>query len=292
MPEIIFISIGQKAAQIIASTTSATVQSKTSKGIFLSTSTGWLVFLSFERYRGPLTINLSVRAKNADLFPLDEEILCNSEGMVFPQMGIDIGLSGVPIWNPPPPQSDLQNMGFREADVKELIESYNRDNTHLLRAVLGPPAHDNVTGRSITNLQHAIASLTQPLKHGQWALVTSVIKPVIGMGEGLTPAGDDFVIGMFTSLSRWFPDQKTEYKEQLFAPVIDYAYQKTTTLSANLIECAAEGQADERIITACDALMTGSADPGQAVNALLTWGSTSGAAALAGIAAASVNLYS
>ena len=68
--------------------------------------------------------------------------------------------------------------------------------------------------------------------------------------------------------------------------VIEAAYRATTTISANLIECAAAGQGDERLITVVDGIATGSASIDECVECVLDWGSSSGIDALVGMAIA------
>jgi hypothetical protein len=66
--------------------------------------------------------------------------------------------------------------------------------------------------------------------------------------------------------------------------VIDLAYQRTTTLSANLIACAAHGEADERLINAVDGIVTGTPSHAACVECVLGWGHSSGLDALIGMA--------
>ena len=60
-----------------------------------------------------------------------------------------------------------------------------------------------------------------------------------------------------------------------------------TTISANLIECAIDGQGDERLIAAGDSIIVGSTAIDECVAGLLDWGSSSGIDALIGMALAS-----
>jgi hypothetical protein len=101
----------------------------------------------------------------------------------------------------------------------------------------------------------------------------------------LTPSGDDLVIGLLLSLNRcrdavW----PREDRHKLNRQVVAAAYRNTTTLSANLIECAALGQADERLINAVDSIAYGVVRGPQVVDDLLGWGNSSGVDALAGMA--------
>jgi hypothetical protein len=68
--------------------------------------------------------------------------------------------------------------------------------------------------------------------------------------------------------------------------VIEAAYRVTTTISANLIECAADGQGDERLVTVADGIVTGRPAIEECVECVLEWGSSSGLDALAGMAIA------
>jgi hypothetical protein len=63
---------------------------------------------------------------------------------------------------------------------------------------------------------------------------------------------------------------------KLNSQIVASAYSKTSTLSANLIECAAHGQADERLIEALDWLMSGITPDHSSLEKLLRWGKTSG----------------
>ena len=60
--------------------------------------------------------------------------------------------------------------------------------------------------------------------------------------------------------------------------------ERTTTISANLIECAAKGEADERLINIVDGIMTGQPSLEDCVDCVLAWGNSSGTDALIGMA--------
>jgi hypothetical protein len=62
----------------------------------------------------------------------------------------------------------------------------------------------------------------------------------------------------------------------LNALLSEAALQRTTLLSANLVACAAQGEADERLITALDGLVTGAIPAQACAEALAVWGHSSG----------------
>ena len=77
-----------------------------------------------------------------------------------------------------------------------------------------------------------------------------------------------------------------ENLDQINQEIVSAAYQKTTTLSANLIECAVQGLADQRLVAALDWLVSATGESMQVIERLLSWGSSSGGDAFVGFAAA------
>ncbi|MEK7786367.1 MAG: DUF2877 domain-containing protein, partial [Chloroflexota bacterium] len=99
-----------------------------------------------------------------------------------------------------------------------------------------------------------------------------------------TPSGDDVVAGLLLALDRWRPVLWPGGDlGRLNALVVEAAYKATTTLSANLIECAAQGESDERLVTALDSIVTGQPAASECAPLLLGWGNSSGADALVGM---------
>ncbi len=105
----------------------------------------------------------------------------------------------------------------------------------------------------------------------------AAILPFIGEGQGLTPSGDDFICGVLLILNRWKAVLQPGIDLKRFnSRIIDHALANTTALSANLIELAAKGQADERLIGVVDYLFTGVSSTDDMRAALLSYGSSSG----------------
>jgi hypothetical protein len=99
-----------------------------------------------------------------------------------------------------------------------------------------------------------------------------------GLGGGLTPAGDDFLMGVM--LRAWLAHPQPEAFCQELAEV---AVPRTTTLSAALLRAAARGECSATWHTLLDALQGESkCTLTQAVAGVLSYGHTSGADSLAG----------
>ncbi|MBL6962162.1 MAG: DUF2877 domain-containing protein, partial [Anaerolineales bacterium] len=129
-----------------------------------------------------------------------------------------------------------------------------------------------------------IEEIRNQIAVGNLLPLSQTIQSFLGLGGGLTPSGDDFVIGLLLSINRWstifhqIKNLATFNKE-----IVEAAYKHTTTLSANLIECAALGSADERLIQAVDHLATGKYNRDEVIPGLLSWGNSSGVDALVGM---------
>jgi hypothetical protein len=94
-------------------------------------------------------------------------------------------------------------------------------------------------------------------------------------------------LGLLLALNRWAYRLDYDLEIEKFSQgIVHHARQKTTTISYNLLECASEGQADERLVKALDGLFTGQFCPDECAAQLLTWGSSSGCDALVGMALA------
>jgi hypothetical protein len=95
------------------------------------------------------------------------------------------------------------------------------------------------------------------------------------------------IIGLLLAINRWQNFTAVRGNLDHFnQQIISSAYQKTTTLSANLIECASRGLADQRLVDALDWLVSEIGNDVRVIDELLTWGSSSGADAFVGFAAA------
>ncbi len=266
--------IGAIAAQVVAQDQAATVWGVASRGIFIHLTAGWLVFLSYEPFRGPLTLN--IRPNQALLRNLKpgQPIRVSGGNLYFAAAGVAIQTSGSAPWSVPqrPPVSPTALAGR--------FERLRLISQHILSQA------DDETS-FINHLIHQAVAGATPLPDPSASKILDFIEDDLGRGEGLTPAGDDRALGFLLALNRW---------ADLLCPRLDLAEvnwrltqaarRKTHSLSANLIECAARGQADERLVWALDGLLTGQPEPAACASRLLSWGHTSGVNALLGMAQA------
>jgi hypothetical protein len=199
------------------------------------------------------------------------------------------------VWRPPsPPASPLPEAERRKR--LDLAASLVIDRqaiaglAPLLPTILRSPETVPPSPPDLSSLQADILQRYEQLRSSPHPNYTQFILSLLGEGDGLTPSGDDFVAAFLLAHQRWgwalCPNHDPGTLDQT---VVEAAYQRTTRLSANLIECAANGQADERLIAALDWLVCRTSLDTSVIDALLDWGNSSGCDVLTGFIA-SLNL--
>jgi hypothetical protein len=126
-----------------------------------------------------------------------------------------------------------------------------------------------------TAMREAIAQANAPE-------LETAVSQLAGLGPGLTPAGDDFLLGLLLSL--WATQPEAEVVK-LAKRVVETAVPRTTQLSAAWLQATAQGEAWLAWHNLLEALLVGG-DWQQAFNRILNNGATSGIASLNGFVAA------
>jgi hypothetical protein len=112
---------------------------------------------------------------------------------------------------------------------------------------------------------------------------------LIGWGEGLTPAGDDFIVGLFAGLDALARGdaERLSFRDALAERVTARTH-RTTPIAAHALRLAAAGawsaRVDRLLAALCDS--EGTHDVEAAFDGLLALGATSGADTASGIVAA------
>lgn len=284
------INIGDCAYDRLQRNIKAQVVGATSKGIFLQDTQGKIVFITCEKYRGPLTLNLSGRYKLRDVFTIGD--CCQSDGryLQFPKCDILIQ-NKVSIWRPPPIK--FTNSTFDDAKerclilAKKLIETY--DNSifiPFLNAIAKRPNDNSVAGNEwIIEAYRLLPGINEADIMG----MSEIIPGLIGYGPGLTPSGDDFICGY--ALASFYLSKLTNFSIGKHELVINHKQsldKQTTNLSAQIIHCAIMGKADERLTNSLRWVAHGGPGIENIKEELLTYGSSSGIDSYAGILSAMI----
>ena len=124
-----------------------------------------------------------------------------------------------------------------------------------------------------------VARLIVALEGGDRSGAADVAARLIGLGPGLTPSGDDVLVGIEAALHAL-----AQPSAGFLALAIGDVEERTTTLAATLLRHAAAGEFAERLHTLLAALL-GSNDEmiPAAIGRAVAWGATSGTDCLLGV---------
>lgn len=286
------LSIGNIAFDTLSAVQEGRVIGKTSRGIFIKSANKWSLFISSELFCSPLTINLLDEGGLFEKITHGMPIQISSGQLIFQDAHLSLSTRNSAVWGPPLPSVRPLPESIRLERVISAAQQILKDKkgtglAPLLPFFLDYPELQDFSSPDLSPFQIDLRHLIDKWRSSAYPDLINILISFLGKGTGLTPSGDDFVIGYLLALNRWgvalFPGYDPE---RLNHAIVDAAYENTTTLSANLLECAAGGQGDERLIDALDWLMSGpSPDPGF-IDKMLGWGSSSGIDVFAGFAAA------
>lgn len=291
-------ALGERAGRILAAGGSAQVIGSTSRGLFLVNPSGEVVFISYESWRGPLTINLAASTTGLTYlkssFPFSrvqqgDEVQFQADLVRFLSAEIKIQTGQIAGWTAPVPLT-IENEGLSERlkTIANLVRESGRNKgwAALMPAWVDQDAAENLPG-FLAEIRTLISQIRISLENEDGAGVISGITQLLGKGDGLTPSGDDLVIGLLLASGR-YPElcHPILQQESLRQTAASLARKKTTWLGASLIESAQQGQADERLVSSLDGVVSGLPEPGEAASLLQAYGSSSGGDAFIGISTA------
>ena len=288
------LAAGETAFLELSRRQSGQVFGVTSRGIFIRLEAGGLIFFSFEKFRGPLTVNLAKPFTPFQALQNGESVTTGENRLNIIAAHIEVLAAPEVVWHiPPADPCQVAPVPQRVARCASLAARLvaEKDN-----AGFSPILYDLLSlagGVSESQIEPALQplftlahQLPNRLQEKDLSSVLEILAAFLGSGRGLTPSGDDFVMGLLLMLNRWPPSGwNSSLLAALNARLVAAARQRTTSLSAALLACAARGEADERLIAALDFICTGQGDEAGQVAGLAGWGASSGLDALAGMAA-------
>ncbi|MDX1688147.1 MAG: hypothetical protein R3248_09215, partial [Candidatus Promineifilaceae bacterium] len=135
--------IGYLARQTVATRQRAKVLGSTSRGLFLQTTGRWLIFLSYERYRSPLTVTLRDSAAALHSVEKGDTILIQEQRLTFVAANAGVILPES-AWRPAAPPDALGSFPDRVERLRQMavgvIETgREREFGLLLRPLLSLP---------------------------------------------------------------------------------------------------------------------------------------------------------
>ncbi|MCL4562816.1 MAG: DUF2877 domain-containing protein [Chloroflexi bacterium] len=280
-------SIGSAARSLLKLACLGEVRGVISRGIFVHLPPNRMIFLSYEPFRGPLTINIDPRAGRLTQIEAGDPVSIHAGRLRFPAPNPTISTMEARVWQAKPTLYNGEPFEDIAARLNAVITAVRerKNGAGLIRYTSRRQESPGISYASpdYPGLPGLLEECMNAARSGLHSGLERACEKFLGLGIGLTPSGDDFIIGVMLALSSFRSHIEASQSEAFTRSLIDAAYAITTTLSANLIECAAAGQADERLIAAMDAIISGHPAVERCVEGLCSWGNSSGADALLGM---------
>jgi hypothetical protein len=201
-------------------------------------------------------------------------VRCSPDEIRIGSVAVD--LSKAQIWDPKPAWEDI--LPETLARTRQILEDFLP-----FCSTASKTLKNGHVSASTTTLMAAWRDLSAGLQANDIEQAKVGAKKMAGLGSGLTPAGDDFLMGFIYSLwSQWDPKEAQDWAKEL----VKEAAPRTTHLSVAWLMAAANGQAAEpwhRLVHALN--QENSRDLVQAAAGIQATGHSSGADALAGYVA-------
>ncbi len=199
-----------------------------------------------------------------------------------PDAGLEIRFDAAPRWSPrfAPPASVAHvataRWHRRAATTRTIAQA--RASGAGLGALLSAGRPDDAAGY-VQVARPALARLVLALEAGDRNAAAVAATRLIGLGPGLTPSGDDVLVGIEAALHAL-----AQPSAGFLALALGDVEARTTDLAATLLRHAAAGEFAERLHTLIAALV----DPDDegvpaAIERAIAWGATSGTDCLLGV---------
>ena len=155
---------------------------------------------------------------------------------------LNVLLTGAAAWRQPRRARLCTDDQLRERLATVLRELEKRG---AVGGMVADPTRSAVSRRTSDKLHHLSEMLVAALKRDDLAAALDAARQIIGLGPGLTPSGDDFLVGLLLAIGvaptpqPWF--------ETFRAAAVEMSKSATNAISHMAIRKAAEGEARESI---------------------------------------------
>ncbi len=211
---------------------------------------------------GPFAISIPGKPGWFDLFRLQQPAWGNHRSITVDPWHISLGEADV--WEP---KITVPDLSLNFGSIIDSIEHYAAWDSLDKNSPTGQVGH-----RAAACLKRAITA------RQSGDLLQTAVGQLAGLGQGLTPAGDDYLLGVMAAL--WLTGQT-----ELLSEIAEAATTRTTALSVAFLRAAARGEFMEAWHSLAQAWVEQDHQAiGQTVDRIARFGASSGPDALAGLA--------
>ncbi len=222
---------------------------------------------------GPLTLRLAA-APGADLrecFSAGERVVGRASGLCTARA--ELRWLRASVWRPAPPDTllDRARIGQRLHRACARLERHRRRHSSII---------DGQGAAAVAALRQACQAM-----HVEQARLQA--KRLLGWGEGLTPAGDDFLVGLLVGLDGETPrNAARRFLRDGLAEALLQGLTRTTDISAHYLRLAVLGHHGEPLLRLRQALISDASESfDDALGQALAIGASSGADLASGLLA-------
>jgi hypothetical protein len=210
-------------------------------------------------------------------------VLANDSGVGLPEAGLEIRLKTATTWSP-----RFRSLGEGDHDVmrcwpRRTVPARAIARTRASAGGFGPLLGGAVGSSDILDSAGGawpiLNGLVAALESGDRGVAAAVATRLIGLGPGLTPSGDDALVGIEAALHALDCPMAG-----FLSLALDRVEDRTPALAATLLRHAAAGEFAERLHRLIGALL--GPDDGliaMAIDRATAWGATSGTDSLVGV---------
>jgi len=162
---------------------------------------------------------------------------------------------------------------------KEISAGKIGDVIFYLKIFLAGEKKNRVSQELEVRTQKLIKSIKEENSPG----ISKRVKRLIGFGEGLTPSGDDFLVGLIASL-HFLSNLKLKHLLNKIKRIVNLEKERTNFLSGKCLEYACQGRFPETILNLIEAIFSGNREEvREAARRCLDFGATSGRDTILGV---------
>jgi len=278
--------IGKSIRDALNNASSGIIRGTTSRGIFLDIANDWVLYLTDEQDRGPLTLNLEQKLPEGFQTSTGITVRVERERILFDSVYLAVNIANAQIFSSLDiliNEKQRRKMAIRNSAVAGYINFLRQSLTE---------ANDYLEAALITISPGSSSFIIEPISVVHKAILTrdptsasAAIAWLAGRGRGLTPSGDDYLSGLLFGLRL---TRLTDYPDisRLQQIILNTIRDRSTKVSACLAICAAEGEIDERMASTVNYLVYGDHSLETAVKNTLSWGRSSGIVMISGFISA------
>jgi hypothetical protein len=274
------ISIGRLALKAMNLSFSGRVSSRFHRSLYLELEEGYCCLVSGHLSAGPINVvttsidQFDIIMPDTDVFFVDEEVLIGDQ--------LRLNTGGTPVWKP-------KSVNWSETTLAQGLHNldmlcFGRNPDQGLSGLVWPSAFSTKLSPELEKAKPVFNSLIDWLRQGMIpkssCLPPKEILNLLGLGPGLTPSGDDFLVGFLVALSILDRQDLMAGICEIIQPLIS---ELTGPISGLHILAAKDGEASEVLHQALNSILVGGYDEiSECLNAVSLVGHTSGWDALAG----------